>query len=190
VIRNLRVGVLATTGAAVGLVILLHVLSDRDPIRTRLSEYAVDRWGPLMVAAFVFLAIAVALLGVFAIVSGERMVARGGGGALIIAGAAILVAGLSPTDPGAATAAEELHARSSAVATVIIVCVAVAWAFSVVPSVAARASAGLAVILLLASVMLHESTVSGLSQRILWADLIVWVVTASRSLGRAGARSG
>lgn len=161
---------------AVSLVGFLHLASDLDPIERRLSEYATVRYGFVMTVAFLLVGLGIGSLG-WAIARSGDVVA---GVALVVAGVAMAVSGIFQTDPGAETSAEAIHSTASGLATVLIVGASSWWSFR--DRRAGRLSkvlAGAGVVLVIASFFLHESSISGLSQRLLWATLLAWAVAAS-----------
>jgi hypothetical protein len=176
VLRSIMV---ASILAAYVLVAFLHVVSDLDPVQRRLSEYATGSYGVAMTAAFLLVGIGLSSVGVMLIRAHAVVV----GIALMVAGVAIAVSGVFPTDPNADTAAEAVHSNASAFATFLVVCASVWWSFHdrrAGSSSRFLAVAGLA--LVIASVFLHDSSISGVSQRVLWGTLLTWaVVTAFKA---------
>jgi hypothetical protein len=172
----LRVATVACLLLAVILVVSLHMVSELDPVVRRLSEYATGPGGLLMTTAFF-------LIGVGLISSGGLFIRNGGalpGVALVLAGIGMLLAGVYPTDPDSATAAEEIHSTGSAVATGLVVLASLRVSFTGHRrSATMRLVAGAGLLLALASVVLHDTSVSGLSQRLLWMTLLWWVVLAT-----------
>ena len=172
----LRVATVACLLLAIIFVVSLHTVSELDPIVRRLSEYATGPSGVLMTAAFF-------LVGVGLISSGGIFIRSGGvlpGVALVFAGIGMILAGIYPTDPDSATAAEEIHSTASAVATALVVFASLRVSFTGQrKSATMRLVAGAALLLALASVVLHDTSVSGLSQRLLWMTLLWWVVLAT-----------
>lgn len=173
VLRSITV---ASILAACLLVTFLHVMSDLDPVQRRLSEYATGSYGVAMTAAFLLVGIGLGSLGVMLVRAHAVVV----GIALTVAGVAMAVSGLFPTDPNADTTAEAFHSNASAFATFLVVCASVWWSFR--DRRASRSSRLLAVAglaLVIASVVLHDSLISGVSQRVLWGTLLVWVVVTA-----------
>lgn len=172
-------------------VVALHVLrTDLPPVSHRLSEYANGPYGWIMTAVFVALGLALVALGVVLWSDPSRgTVARTVPVAAFVAGVGALVSGLFRT--GISGTSEALHSRASGLATVAIVVMA---AVSAWPSVRRgdasrdRVAVGLAaaaVVLALLSPLLHETRWTGLSQRLLWAVLLAWLLwTASRCTPR------
>lgn len=102
------------------------------------------------------------------------------GATLAAAGLALIVAGLAPTDPGAATTAETVHSRASALATLAVIGAALLSSWP--PAAAHRGLLWLAVIaagLGVLSVLLHDTGAAGLGQRMLWAVLVAWLLLAA-----------
>ncbi|HEY8339803.1 MAG TPA: DUF998 domain-containing protein [Egibacteraceae bacterium] len=185
--RQLRPRVLRSRAATVsawllGLggvcVVALHGLrADLSPVSRRLSEYAIGPHGGLMLVAFC--ALGAGLLALAAALVGERP--RAVAALVAAAGVGLVVSGLYPTDPGATTATELVHSRASALATLALL-VAAGWRWLAVrPDRLGGSLAGAALVLWAASPLLHDSPVTGLSQRALWAVLLGWLfVTAAR----------
>lgn len=185
-IRPSAVVGLASFTLAVGSVLVLHILSDLDPVERRLSEYAVGSGGGTMIAAFVLIGVGLTILGVLVVFDEPDTVVRLSGLALIVAGGGIAVAGVFPTDPGSSGVAEAIHSRSSALATVLVVAASLAWSLrSVRTTTTARTLAVSGLVLVIVSVPLHDTSVSGVSQRVLWVVLVAWAVLATRVVGRA-----
>lgn len=174
--RTLRTVAVTSILGAVALVTLLHVVSDLDPVERRLSEYATGRYGAAMTSAFLLVGVGLGALGLLFARTGDLVA----GIALIVAGVGMAASGLFPTDPGADTSAEAVHSNASALATMLVVGASVWWSFRdrrAGPT--ARALAGTGLVLVIASFLLHESSISGLSQRVLWATILAWAVVAS-----------
>lgn len=173
VLRSITV---ASILAACFLVAFLHVVSDLDPVQRRLSEYATGSYGVAMTAAFLLVGIGFGSFGVMLMRAHAVFV----GVAFTVAGIAMAVSGVFPTDPNADTAAEAVHSNASAFATFLVVCASVWWSLhdrrAGWPS-RFLAVAGLA--LVVASVILHDSSISGVSQRALWATLLAWVAVTA-----------
>jgi hypothetical protein len=178
----LRVATVACLFLAMIFVVSLHTISELDPVVRRLSEYATGPSGVLMTAAFF-------LVGVGLISSGGLFIRSGGvlpGVALALAGIGMILAGIYPTDPDSATAAEEIHSTASAVATGLVVFASLRVSFFGQRKPAAmRLLAGAGLLLALASVVLHDTSVSGLSQRLLWMTLLSWAVLATWCISAA-----
>lgn len=172
----LRVATTACLLVAIIIVVSLHTVSELDPILRRLSEYATGPGGVLMTVAFF-------LVGVGLISSGGIFIQNANllsGVALVLAGIGMIVAGIYPTDPDSATVAEEIHSTASAVATGLVVFASLRVSFfGQRKSSIMRLVAGAGLLLAVASVVLHDTSVSGLSQRLLWLTLLWWVVLAT-----------
>lgn len=146
----LRVATTVCLSLAIIFVVTLHTVSELDPIARRLSEYATGPSGVLP------------------------------GVALALAGIGMILAGIYPTDPDSATVAEEIHSTASAIATGLVVFASLRVSFfGQRKSSIMRLVAGAGLLLALASVVLHDTSVSGLSQRLLWMTLLWWVVLAT-----------
>lgn len=171
-------------GLAAVCVAALHLLRpDLSPVGRRLSEYAIGRHGWLMLVAFC--ALGAGLLALAAALARERPRAV----AVLAAAAAVgmVVSGLVPTEPGATTAAELVHSRASALATLALL-VAAAWRSLAHPQHPLAGGLAVAAVGLgLASPLLHDSPVTGLSQRALWAVLLAWLLVTAARLRREGA---
>lgn len=172
----LRLITVASILAACVLVAFLHVVSNLDPVHRRLSEYATGGYGIAMTAAFLLVGIGLGSLGVMLMRAHAVVV----GIALTVAGVAMMVSGVFPTDPNADTAAETVHSNASAFATFLVVCASVWWSFrDRRASISSRVLAVAGVALVIASVILHDSSISGASQRVLWGTLLAWVVVTA-----------
>lgn len=176
------------TAAAGALVAVLHVLRpDLSPVSDRLSEYATGGYAGLMTATFV-------LAGVGVIAFGVGMVATGrDAGALLVAAVSIAagigIAAAAAVPTGQSPQTEQWHTIVSGVGAVGATCVAVVWSLRTrrpVDLTLAAAAAVLAVI----SPVLHDTTVTGLGQRALWAALGLWFLRAAWRLPAAGATRG
>jgi hypothetical membrane protein len=164
-------------------VLVLHLVrGDLSPIENRISEYALGSSAPLMVTAFVITGV-----GILSLSAG--LVSAGGGGSrlapplLAVAGAGMVLAGVFPTGrlrSGATT--DAVHSYASALATMALIAGALTWSICRTPR--RRLDTGLAVVaagLGAASPALHRSPISGVSQRLLWLTLMLWlIVTAYR----------
>ncbi len=174
-------------------VVALHVLPNSlGPVGDRLSEYANGDFGWLMTVAFVTLG-----LGMVALALGLHSVSGSGPRAWLIpaaigvAGVGMIVAGVYPTDPvGAETAAEVIHSRASGLASLLLIGAVYASSVQRGPG-RLRPERGPAGALAVASValgcvspILHDTTWTGLSQRLLWATLMVWLLLTAWRLGR------
>ena len=172
----LRSIAVASILAACVLVVFLHLVSGLDPVQRRLSVYATGSDGVAMTAAFLLVGIGLESVGVMLMRTHAVVV----GIALTVAGVAMAVSGAFPTDPNTDTAAEAIHSNASAFATFLVVCASVWWSFH--DRRAGSSSRFLAVAgltLMIASVILHDSSISGMSQRVLWGTLLTWVVVAA-----------
>jgi hypothetical protein len=172
----LRVATTACLSLAIIFVVSLHTVSELDPIVRRLSEYATGPGGGLMTVAFLLVGVGVISSGALFIRSGDVLP----GVALALAGIGMILAGIYPTDPDSATVAEEIHSTASAVATGLVVFASLRVSFfGQRKSSILRLVAGAGLLLAVASVVLHDTSVSGLSQRLLWMTLLWWVVLAT-----------
>jgi hypothetical protein len=161
-------------------VVAVHIGSDLDAAGHRLSEYVHGRGGSLMTVAFLMLGLGTVALGLAIASSGvdgwrTRLVT----GALVAAGLAVIVAGLYPTEPGADTTAEIVHSRASGGATLLLIGAALSWSFRPGSGRLLRALAVSIAVLGGLSVALHETSATGLSQRLLWLALVAWLLIAA-----------
>ena len=166
-------------------VVMLHLLRpDLGPARHRISEYAYgpDAW--LMTAAFVSIGAGVLAL--------AWPLARAGGRwsravplSLVVAGAGMVVSGIFRTDPGRSGAlTDAVHSRASALATVALIGAALAWSLGRTRRRdVASGLAVLAVVLGASSPLLHRSSWTGVSQRLLWLTLLAWLIVTAVRLG-------
>jgi hypothetical protein len=166
--------------------------NDLGPVTDRMSQNANGEYGWLMTLAFVSLGLGMVALGL-----GLRSVRRFGPGgwlipaAIVVAGVGMIVSGVYPTDPfGAETAAEVIHSRASALASLLLIGAVSASSVERGPG-GLRPERGPAGALAVASValgcvspILHDTTWSGLGQRLLWATLMVWLLLTAWQLGR------
>jgi hypothetical protein len=175
---------LLAVGAAC--IVMLHALrSDLDVVGDRLSEYANGPYGALMATAFFAIGAAMACLGIALIVSGAaagwwRLVPA----ALVAGGVGMVLSGIYRTDPNGTGPREEIHSLASGWASLALIGAALAWSF-LGPGRAAtlgRVLALAALALGAVSPALHHSSWTGLSQRLLWATLLGWLVLTSAQL--------
>ena len=103
--------------------------------------------------------------------------------ATIVAGCGLIVSGLFPTDPpGTPTRTETIHSMASGSASLALITAAVAWSLLArahqprKPIGTADVLAGAALGLGAVSPLLHGSKWTGLSQRLLWLTLTVWLL--------------
>jgi hypothetical protein len=173
-------GLAAGTAAVLG----LHVVRpDRSTLSSRLSEYAVGRYGGLMTVACLALAVGVLGLAV-AIWPRSRLVGILSG----VAAVGLMLSAAYPT--GVSSTTELLHSVASTAATVALTGAAAVGSLqpreSWCRTLLSRLLAGGAVVGLLVSPWLHDTAYSGLGQRALWLLLVGWMATTvatSRSEG-------
>lgn len=171
---------------SVVLVALLHVLrTDLPPVGHRLSEYAIGPYGWMMIAAFAALGCGLLSLGLLLRNrTGTDAVARSIPAAALVAGVGMIASGAFKT--GVSSASESIHSRASGLATVAVVAMALAYSLprsrrraatfhDVAGAGLALGAAGLAAV----SPLLHDTRWTGLSQRLLWAALIFWLLWAA-----------
>ena len=106
------------------------------------------------------------------------------------AGVGMIVAGIYPTDRlRSGATADAVHSQASALATVALIASALTWSVGRVPrhrldTVLAVLGAGLGA----ASPALHRSSITGLSQRLLWLTLLMWLIVTSWRAAIGGRR--
>jgi hypothetical protein len=184
-----RVLTIAGLLCSLALVAVLHVVrADLPPVSHRLSEYANGPYGWMMTAAFFALGSGLMALGVaLGAESRPRGIAWIMSATAILAGA--LLSGAFRT--GVSHASEVVHSRASALATVAIVALALAYSKAAVghrPR-AAHDPAGAVLALIAAALaalspLLHDTRWSGLGQRLLWIALLTWLLRAAWQLPR------
>ena len=170
---------------------------DLSPVSDRLSEYANGSYGPIMTASFITLGAGTIALGLAMASTGtargwSRLVPL----ATVVAGCGLIVSGLFPTDPtGAPTRTETIHSVASGSASLALIAAAVAWAVLArarqprKPISPADVLAGVALGLGAISPFLHGSRWTGLSQRLLWLTLTVWLFVTAWQLRPAASQS-
>lgn len=170
-------------------IVVLHVLrSDLDVVSDRLSEYANGQYGSLMATAFFAVGGAMACLGAAMIMTGAASGWwRLDPAALAIGGLGMVISGLYQTDPTGSGTQEDVHSLASGCASLALIGAAVAWSVvgpgrHVVP---ARLLALVALTLGAISPGLHHSAWTGLSQRLLWATLLGWLIVTTVELRSA-----
>jgi hypothetical protein len=191
--RVVSVAMLTVGGTCIA---ALHLLRrDLPPGGHRISEYALGPYGWLMAVAFVSIGVGVIVLG-WALVRARDRWCTIVGLTMVAAGVAMVAAGIWRTDPHrSGVATDAIHSTSSAAATIALIATAVTW--SVVlrrrgdGTRAARTDLA-AVLALVACALgalspsLHRSSLTGLSQRVLWLTLLSWLlVTAWRLTPRS-----
>lgn len=181
--HRLRALALAGLLCSVFLVAILHVIrDDLDPVARRLSEYAVGPYGWLMTTAFVGLGCGLlALAGSLRATATSNHLGRALSPLGFAAGAGMIVSGAFPT--GESLISEAVHSRASGLATAAVIAVALAYSLPRVrqatPSRHDLMAAGLALgaaLLGAISPIFHETRWTGLSQRLLWATVTVWLL--------------
>jgi len=164
-------------------VAMLHIVrTDLSPLSTRLSEYANGRFGWLMATAFVTLACGIAALGL-GLWDGRGRDRRAWIilSAALLAAASTMLSGIFRT--GASDISETIHSRASAVAVMSIVALALVHSAPFKRDKSGEApdpvGAGLALtaaVLVVISPVLHHTRWTGLSQRLLWIAVTVWLL--------------
>jgi drug/metabolite transporter (DMT)-like permease len=176
-----RITALGALWLSVTCVVVLHLLRvDLAPVGHRLSEYANGPHGWIMTVAFVTLGVGLLALGIAlrAHSDGYRF-AWIGPLAAISGGFGMVVAGAFKT--GGSDSRELVHSRASALGTIAIVILALAFTFVYArlkprPDQFGTALALAGAMLVVMSSFFHETRWTGLSQRILWLALVVWLL--------------
>jgi hypothetical protein len=169
---------------AAALVVALHVLRpDLDPLSHRLSDYANGDHGWLMAVVFGVTAAAALVLAPTVATSGRtagrRRTIRA---ALVVAAIGLAAAGAFRTGVHeAGELSDELHGLTSSVAAIALVVAAIASG--------RRRLAVPAAVVLMTSPLLHRTVVAGLDQRVLWALVLVWLLTSAPRSDRISAPS-
>ena len=183
---------LALLGTAVGCVVALHIIRPRvSPVERRLSEYALGPYGWLMDAAFATTAGGLTALAIFLSRSAGRP--RLVPAALVVAAVALVLSAVYRLDTGD-DGDDVIHRWASGTAAAAVVVAAVGWS---VVGIGRRRPwrrgtdmpiAVSALALAVVSPMLHETFLTGINQRLVWAALIAWslVVTISELAARHG----
>jgi undecaprenyl-diphosphatase len=181
--RWLRISSVVLLSLGLACVVALHLLRpDLGFAGHRLSEYANGPYGYVMTAAFVSIGIGMLALGAAMSQLPDR---RSRIVAIAVAAAAIgmVAAGIWRTDADrVGVTTDAIHSRASAVATLVLIVAALAW--SAVPRWRGPGrgidlAAGLAVVAALfgaVSPVLHHSSWTGVSQRLLWLSLLAWLI--------------
>jgi hypothetical protein len=183
-------------------VVLLHVLRpDLDPVRRRLSEYAVGRFGGLMTAAFVLFGCGLcALSRAVRPADATTPTLQALQVLLGIAGVGMILSGIFETQIGSPVTAwrEIVHSQASALAFVALVAAAVLTATAARGAmawgpwrVAADAITVVATLSAAISPITHDGPWAGLVQRVSYLAVLCWllVVTAATARTRRAAAS-
>jgi hypothetical protein len=164
-------------------VAILHIVrTDLSPLSHRLSEYANGSYGWLMAAAFIALACGITALGI------GIWAWRGGGrrswvilSTALLASVGTILSALFRT--GASDISEAIHSRASAVAVVSVVALALIHSallardkFGDTSDPVGAGIALTAAALVVISPVLHHTPWTGLSQRLLWIAITVWLL--------------
>ena len=180
---------LALLGIAVACLVVLHVIRPGvSPIERRMSEYALGPYGWLMDTAFAATAGGLTALAIFLARSAGRP--RLVPAALVVAAGALVLSAIYQLD-ATDNVDDVIHRWASGTAAVAVIVAAIGW--SVVGTgrqrrwrrgpdfVLAVVALGLAVL----SPLLHDTFLTGINQRLVWATLIAWAaVVAITELGR------
>lgn len=181
---------LALLATAVACVVVLHILRPRvSPIERRLSEYAVGPYGWLMDTAFVTTAGGLTALAI--LLAGSPGRPRLVPAALVVAAVALVLSALFRLD-ATDNVNDAIHRWASGTAAAAVAVAAVGW--SVGGSGRRRPwrrgtdtpLALLALSLIVVSPLLHETFLTGINQRLVWAALIAWTVAATITELRTG----
>ena len=173
----------ALLGTAVACVVALHLIRPRvSPIERRLSEYAVGPYGWLMDTAFAATAGGLTALAIFLTRSAGRP--RLVPAALVVAAVALLLSAMYRLDT-TDSADDAVHRWASGTAAAAVVVAAIGW--SVVGTGRERPwrrgpdllLAILALGLAALSLVLQETVLTGINQRLVWAALIAWSVVVT-----------
>jgi hypothetical membrane protein len=176
---------LALLGTAVACVVALHVVRPKvSPIERRLSEYALGPYGWLMDTAFATTAGGLTALAIFLTRSAGRP--RLVPAALVVAGVALVLSAVFPLN-ATDHAHEVIHRWASGTAAAAVVVAAVGW--SVVGTGRRRPwrrgpDLPLAIValgLVVLGPILHDTFLTGINQRLVWAALIAWSVVVTTS---------
>jgi membrane-associated phospholipid phosphatase len=179
----LRIASIVLVCLGLAAVVALHLLRpELGAAGNRISEYAIGPYAPLMTVAFVTIGAGILALAWPLSCAGGRWT-RAAPAALVVAGIAMALAGFFRTDADrSGVLADAVHSRASALATIALIGVALAWSLGRVPRHApAAVLAIVAAVLGIVSPVLHRSSWTGVSQRLLWLALLAWlIVTACR----------
>jgi Protein of unknown function (DUF998) len=180
---------LALLGTAVACVVALHIIRPRiSPIERRLSDYALGPYGWVMDLAFATTAAGLTALAVMLTGSAGRP--RVVPAALIVAAVGLVLSAIYRLDATDDTATS-IHRWASGTAGAAAVVAAVGW--SVVGTGRPRPRqrgldqplAVVALALAVLSPVLHDTFLTGINQRLVWAALIAWSVVVRSSQPRA-----
>jgi Protein of unknown function (DUF998) len=174
---------LALLGAAVACVVALHIIRPRvSPIERRLSEYALGPYGWLMDTAFATAAAGLTALAVLLARTAGRP--RFVPAALVVAALALVLSAVYRLgEPG--NRSDVIHRWASGTAGAAVIAAGVGWSIlgagrrrpwrrgTELPLV------GLALALAVLSPVLHETFLTGINQRLVWATLIAWSVVVT-----------
>lgn len=193
---------LALLGTAVACVVALHLIRYRvSPIERRMSEYVLGPYGWLMDTAFVTTAGGLSALAILLTRSVGRPLLVPA--ALVVSALALLLSAVFRLDANG-NVDGEIHRWASGAAAAAVIVAAVGW--SVVGTGRRRpwrrgpdlVLALAALLLIVLSALLNETSLTGISQRMVWSALIAWSVLvtiielqgaqASRQLDRGSRR--
>ena len=186
--------------ASAVMIAVLHVLrTDLDPVRRRLSEYAVGRFGWVMTAAFVVFgiglcALARAVRSADATTPSMRVLRA----LLGVSGVGMIVSGIFETQIGPDSVAwrEVVHSQASALAFMALIVAALLTATVARNAMVWGASRGaadaitaLAAVSAVISPLTHDGPWAGLVQRLSYAAALCWLLLAARATARHRYRS-
>ena len=181
-----RVVAIAGFVSSLACVAILHLLrTDLPPVAHRLSEYANGSHGWMMAVAFSALGCGLIALGVLLRPEQrESPLAWTSSALAFLAGAGTIVSGIFRTN--VSDASELVHSRASALASVALVVLCLAYSIpaafhrsDAAPDTAGTVLALTAAILAAVSPLLHDTRLTGLSQRLLWIVLLAWLLRAA-----------
>lgn len=183
---------LALLIGSAGSLATLHVLrSDLDPVARRLSEYANGPYHNVMTAVFYAMGLALVTLSLQLGTSQVSGAARVVAGLVALAGVGLVLSGIFKTGTDSALT-ELLHSRASGTAVLALTVAAALYAIH--PAfddirrwdLAIRTIAGVALMAVVISPILHDTQWSGLSQRVVWLTLMAWVFAMAWQLPTEG----
>ena len=129
--RLLRVASIVLVSLGLAAVVALHLLRpELGAAGDRISEYAIGPYAPLMTVAFVSIGAGILALAWPLSCAGGRW-SRAVPAALVVAGTAMALAGFFRTDADrSGVLADAVHSRASALATIALIGIALAWSVS------------------------------------------------------------
>ncbi len=179
---------LALLGTGVTCVVALHVIRPQvSPIERQLSEYALGPDGWLMDIAFATAAAGFTALAIF--LAGSRGRPRLVPAALLVAAVALVLSAIYRLNANGETE-NAIHRWASGAAAAAVVVAAVGWSVAGAGRRRWRRGIELPIALLalglaMLSPALHNTSLTGIHQRLVWAALIAWaaLVTITELVG-------